>query len=58
MELKEFVTAVLTEIVQGVEAAKHGERGSHINPKPRKDTSITKLHEAGFFRFDGASSTS
>ncbi len=48
MNLKEFVTQTLTQIIDGVEEAKRQKGDTRVNPKPRDDTSIEKLHEAGY----------
>lgn len=48
MNLKEFISLTLTQIIEGVEDAKSRKGVTRVNPKPRKDTKIEKLHEAGY----------
>ena len=48
MNLDQFVTESLLQIINGVNAAKEKAPKSLINPAPRGDTSLDNLHQQGY----------
>ena len=55
MQLKEYITEVLVQIVEGVRVADQRLGIGHINPTPRGDNNLNTIASAGYIPSDQAS---